>query len=110
MLGTENLEQLCKGVIDLADTAGDALDDGKINLSDIPLLLGLAETVNKFKGAKDALKEAGDLDQSEVEYLRESLKEYLSNKNSDAADDKIETVAGNAIDAGIAIGKLVGSF
>ena len=77
----ETLEVL-EGIKQLAVFATSVLKDGKVNLSDLPLLVGLAQKFDVFKdavtGADKVLAEAKDLDTTEATIIIAKVFEILA--------------------------------
>lgn len=69
-LGTENIEKVLKGALEISKAIKGVVKDGKVDASDLAPLLGLVnkvgELVEAVKSADDALAEIKDIDIVEV--------------------------------------------
>lgn len=108
--GIENLKKGIEVVIDLTDTTGDVLADGKVNFADLPHVMSLGSIVEKAKSSSDVVKEALDLTDEETEELRQYAVEYAKSKRADQEPDAYEQIAEDAILALLPIMRLVSRF
>lgn len=102
-LGVENLKVLVKFVVDLGESVDKAMEDKKINIMDLPLVMPLLAQVDDVAGAaKLVMPEAKDLDAEEMKVLVAFAKDELSLK-----EEKVEAVIEKALEVGAKIFEIV---
>lgn len=81
-MGIKETSEVLDGLKLLATEAGKVLEDGKVNLKDLPVLLDLVQNVGVLKaavdGAEEAPKEIKDLTQEEVAVLLGKVYEIVA--------------------------------
>ena len=108
--GIENLEAAAKGLLDVADIAGDVFEDKKVNFEDIPHLLRVQSIWGRLKSSPQALQEALDLTKEETDQLRESITAHANELRSDVGPDQLEKIVELGLAAALSVVNLLSAF
>ena len=110
MEGIQNIKKLIDQVAEITDAVGDAMSDGKVDMSDFTqgarVLIALGQLP---KPLMSIAKEAFDLTEDESRELVDYTKSQIAAKVDSAEDDKVERVAGFVLEAAINLSKAVSS-